>query len=339
MRNVSEKVSGFGRTDRHSSRLAKRARRRRPYGLEWLESRTLLTYTFNYAAIAGYGFVTVNESGGSDSFTVKNNGSGLLEYSIDGGAFSTNWNPGHGSTNHFNASGLNTLTINLGSDNSQIIDGDSTSASSAASNVFAFLSLNAMTGNTSDSLTINDQASANASGTYTVNPAAGVGTVYGPTGGPLTAPIKIGSSSSAAFGGGVTLNGSNAGNTFDVLSTYAFSGIGEPVTLTGGTGNNTAYIESTTALAPVNVNLGTGTNTVYAGNGGVVSTLAGNVVVTDGTTLNIDDSSDTNHATATLDNLSGNPKCALRGDRLGQCAHRVRHGRDAGQPDGRYQRI
>jgi hypothetical protein len=299
MQNLSGKFSTFDRAVAQRSRLGKRTKRRRQFGLELLESRTLLTYTFSYHPLLSS--VTVTESSGGDSFAVKNNGSGLLEYSIDGGAFSTNWNPGNGNGNHLSASVLSSVFINLTSDNSQIIDGDTTSPSSAASNVLAYLGVTAATSNTSDSVVINDQTGTLASGTYNIDGQGG--SITGPTGGLIfpAAPLRV-APGSVPFGGGITLNGSDAGNIFNVISTFA----GEPIAITGGTGDNTANIESTSASAAVTVSLGTGTNIVNAGMGNTVSTLAGAVIVTDPSTLNVNDSSDTNHPTATLDNLSGN---------------------------------
>ena len=59
----------------------KRIKRKRQFAVESLESRTLLSFTFTYGGVNGP--QTVNESGGGDSFTVANNGAGLLEWSMD----------------------------------------------------------------------------------------------------------------------------------------------------------------------------------------------------------------------------------------------------------------
>ena len=64
------------RTLAKRTKLGKRTKRKRQYQLEALESRTLLTYTFTYGGVNGP--QVVDESGGGDSFTVDNNGSGLL---------------------------------------------------------------------------------------------------------------------------------------------------------------------------------------------------------------------------------------------------------------------
>ena len=71
-----------------SKRFGSNSRRRpkRSIALEMLESRTLLTFTFVYT---NPNLAVVNETGpGNDSFTVANNGIGLLEWSTDHGALS-----------------------------------------------------------------------------------------------------------------------------------------------------------------------------------------------------------------------------------------------------------
>ncbi len=61
---------------------------------------------------------------------------------------------------------------------------------------------------------------------------------------------------------------------------------------------------------PLHIDLGGGTNTVNVGTGNIAAVISAPVSVTDtgGTTsLVLDDTADTTHSTATLDNLSGNP--------------------------------
>src|SRR5580698_10117572 len=125
---------------------------RRRAVLERLEDRTLLSYTFAYS---NPNDVTVNESGGSDSFNIQASG-GQLEYSINGGAYSANWG---GPGNIVNANGLTAIFLNISGNNSAVIDGTSTSPASA---VMAQLSVAATSGNIDDSLTINDSASTSA---------------------------------------------------------------------------------------------------------------------------------------------------------------------------------
>src|SRR5260370_36951462 len=61
--------------------------RRRPMVDEQLESRTLLSYTFVYTDTHN---VVVNETVGSDSFTVHAVG-GFLQFSLNAGPFSPDW--------------------------------------------------------------------------------------------------------------------------------------------------------------------------------------------------------------------------------------------------------
>jgi len=280
MLNASRNGSGVDRAVAHRTRLGKRNKRKRQYMLESLETRTLLSYTFVYGGVNGP--QVVNESGGSDSFTVANNGSGLLEWSTDGGAtFSTQWGAVPADT--LNAASAVSLTINLTGDHSAVIDGIGTASSpatSSASAVLAHIHANAAAANVADSLTVNDSASNLAAGTYTYN--GNIGAITGPSSGiNITKGVN-------SFGGGNTIEGSAAANTFDVVSTYASAGIGEPV----------------------NIEPGSASNTVNIGSGGTVAgivALAPVAVFGGSSTLVVDDHNDTTHATATLDNLSGNP--------------------------------
>jgi hypothetical protein len=86
------KSRGSAGGQRRNLQIGRRTNRKRQYAVELLENRTLLTYTFTYGGANGP--QVVDESGGGDSFTVANNGSGLLEWSTDNGAtFSTQWGP------------------------------------------------------------------------------------------------------------------------------------------------------------------------------------------------------------------------------------------------------
>ncbi len=71
---------------KHTTPSSRRKRPKRWFAVDALETRTLLSFTFAYS---NPNDVTVNESGGSDSFDVIQSG-GQLEYSINGGAFSAN---------------------------------------------------------------------------------------------------------------------------------------------------------------------------------------------------------------------------------------------------------
>ena len=256
-----------------SSRTRTNRMRRRRWQLESLESRTLLAYVFTYNGVNGP--QTVDESGGSDTLTIVNNGFGLLEWSANGGAFSTQWGALPADT--LNASPLTSVTVNLAADNSAIVLGNATS--SASGNQAKF-NLNAAPGNMSDTLSINDAASPLGPGTYTVDGVNGVIT------GPL-ADINI-QEGANAFGGGTTLIGGNAANTFDVMSTYSFGGIPEPLTVTGGSGTNI-----------VNVGNDPGTPASSA-----LSGIVSLVTVSDPTgsaTLNLLDAGDTTSGEATID--------------------------------------
>jgi hypothetical protein len=290
-----------GRPLARRTRCGKRSKRKRQYSIEPLETRALLSYTFVYGGINGP--QTVNEAGGSDSFKVINNGSGLLEYSINNGPFSTDWDPiAPGGAHTLNASNAVSLTINLGADNSAIIDGDAATASSSASEVLARWTVNAFAGNTADSLTIDDLTSPFGAGTYNFTGAHSLLTpaLIGPSGDIMFTLGK------AACGGGVTIQGSNAANSFAVGDTYTSSGVGEPVTILGGSGDDFATIYRTTDLAPATVQLGAGSNTVQFAAFNLLTNIGAPVFVTDPTALEIDDNGDTTHATATLDALSGN---------------------------------
>ncbi len=242
----------------------------------------------------------VDESGGNDSFTVVNNGFGLLEWSQDGGStFSTQW--GTDPSDTLQASAATTMTITLTADDSAIIDGISGSSSSSASAVQAKIHFHAATDNLNDTLLLDDSASTLGSGTYTFSGSSGI--ITGPLG-DLDVSLGI-----PSFGGGVTLKGSNAGNTFDVNSSYSFDGIGEPQTVIGGTGDDTANLHASDAASPLTADMMGGSNIVNVGQGSVLSSLNGSTFVSDSggtTTLNIDDSADTTSSSATLDNLSGN---------------------------------
>jgi hypothetical protein len=192
-----------GILSQHATSSSRKKRSKRSFAVETLETRTLLSYTFAYS---NPNDVTVNESGGSDSFNVIESG-GDLEYSIDGGAFSADWG---GPGNVVNASSLTSVFINLGSDDSAIILGNT---SSAASNNLALFTLTPAAGNTSDSLTIDDNARSLSGGTYSVGTSPGL--IVGPANG-IDALV-----STNLFGGGTTLEGNGASNTLNYVANGA----------------------------------------------------------------------------------------------------------------------
>ncbi len=259
-----------------SNRFSTKTRRRsrRAYAVETLESRTLLTFTFVYT---NPNLAVVNETGpGNDSFTVINNGAGLLEWASDTSpTFSTQWGAVPADT--LNADPATSLTINSAGNDSDVNLGISTPGSPASSSASAILAKITLGPNESasngDRLTIDDTTSNLGAGTYTVSQTA-FNTTH------ITGPLgDIDVTSSPGLTGGATVLGSAADNVFNVPSTYHF----QPLNLLPGPGSNT-------------VNIGTGT----------LSTIAGAITVSDSAVINIDDHLDTTHATGTLDNLSGN---------------------------------
>ncbi len=269
-----------------SSSLSRTRRCGRRFTLESLESRTLLSYTFNWTSVNA---VTVNETGGTDSFIVVNHGSGLLGYSTDGGStFSTDW----GAVGHnVNASAATTVTINLAGDHSVIQLGDAAFPSAASANLAAF-AVHAAAGNTADSVFLDDSRSTAAT-TYAVS--TGTGTITAPG-------INYSQSGSPAFAGGITLKGSSGGDTYNVASTAT----GEPVTIDGGSGQDVANVTgsgvaSATTLtlngvsAHNTLNYDAGGKTPIVAPGGLTGQLvigvpaAGIVIVTAYSTINVTD--------------------------------------------------
>ena len=92
-----------------------------------------------------------------------------------------------------------------------------------------------------------------------------------------------------AFGGGVTLLGGSNGGLFLIDSTYSHAGVAQPLTV---------------VLAPPS---DLGSNNVYVGDSLMLASITAPVSVIGSATLNLRDQQDTTNATATLDNLSGNP--------------------------------
>jgi hypothetical protein len=129
--------------------------------------------------------------------------------------------------------------------------------------------------NTANSVVIDDSG-ATATNTYVVNTAPG--TISG-TG------INYNEGASSLFAGGITIKGAPVdGSVFNVLSV---AGLSEPLSIiTGAVGGTT-------------VNVGFG-NVLSVGSALAIHTAGGTA------TVNLNDQSDTAHATATLDNLSGN---------------------------------
>ncbi len=295
MLNLSRNGSG---NDRPLSRanLGRRAKRKRQYALESLETRIVLSYTF---ALSGTTATVspVAATGGPfliDEVMVA--GNPLLEYSEDGGAtFSTNWDP--------TVPGTNTLPAAVGS----VIDLTPTSGAgssitlgdlvSPASNIFALFHLGPVGTPANNSLTIDDRTSTHAAGSYDFYSA--LGNISGPGG--TTGGINV---TTFAPVNSYLVEGGPAGNTFNIHST--FNAITTSTTIDGGAGGDTANVLGDTSPGigtPLSIDLGGGTNIVNVGTGNLGAIISAPVTVNDtgGTaTLNVDDSADTTHATATL---------------------------------------
>lgn len=259
--------SGFLSRFRSASPRGKSPRDRRQ-AVEILESRIALSYTF---ALSG-STATVTGSAAVDSLVIDVTSGGLLEHSVDGGAFSTDWDSSVAGVQTLAAAAGSTVNITLSTTNGSSLTLGTPAG--PASHLLASFSVVAPA-NTSDSVLIDDSG-ATAANTYVVNTEPG--TISG-TG------IHYSETASQAFGGGVTIKGSPVnGDVFTVTSVFA--GTGEPVTLiTGAAGLTT-------------VNIGAGTLNV--GSPLAIYTAGGTA------TVNINDQSDITHGTATIDNLSGN---------------------------------
>ena len=159
-------------------------------------------------------------------------------------------------------------------------------------------------------MTIDDRTSTHAAGTYDFY--STLGSITGPGG-------TAGGINFTSFGpiNSYLVEGGPAGNTFDIHST--FNAITASTTIVGGAGDDTANVLGDTSPGigtPLTINLEGGTNIVNVGNGNSGATISSTVQVTDPTTLNIDDTADTTHSTATL-GLSGNPAAPFQVTGLG----------------------
>ena len=236
-------------------------------------------------------------------------GNPFLEWSQDNGlTFSADWDsstPGTQTLPATTASTIN-LTPTTGA-GSSITLGD---LASPASNIFAQFNLGPPFGAANNSLTIDDRTSTHAAGTYSFF--STLGSISGPGG--TTGGINF-----TSFGpiNSYLVEGGPAGNTFDIHSTFNFTIAS--TTIVGGAGDDTANVLGDTSPGigtPLTINLEGGTNIVNVGNGNTGATISSTVQVTDPTTLNINDTADTTHSTATL-GLSGNPAAPFQVTGLG----------------------
>lgn len=281
--------------------LSRNKRSRRTYAVEALESRTLLAYTFVYTDVNN---VVLNGGAVADSLVIDSNGFGNLEYSINGSAFSADWDPAAPGVQLIDASPATTVTVNLSTGNGSSVQlGTTTQAASAN---LAKFNLNASAGNTLDRLIIEDSTSPLGAGTY--NYSGGSGVILGPL-----SDINV-QEGTNAYGGGVEIRTGPAANTINVNSTYQFAGIPEPVTIIGGGADDTVNVLQATALgATVTVNPAGGTaNVVNVGNAGLI-TANGAINVSDptgSTTLNLNAQANATATDVTLDeptNVAGFP--------------------------------
>ena len=238
---------------------------------------------------------TVNETGGGDSFTVVNNGFGLLEWSPDPTTtpFSTQWGPVAGDL--LNASPAVTMTINQTGDNADVILGASSAATSSASAVQARIVINPNPGLNGSTLTIDDTQSPLGDGTYTLT-TSGIASTRSSRG--LSTISSSRRVTNLGMAGAVRhLLGSNADNIFNMTAVSPF----QSMSIVGGSGDNT----------------------INAGSAGSVGGILAPLSVTDPTgtaTLNVDDSADTTSSTATL---SGTTPYELTGLSIGAIEYGV----------------
>ncbi len=237
-------------------KMGRRAKKRwHNVGLEALENRVVLSYTFSYDP--GTMVAMAVGTAATDSLVIKPV-SGSLEYSVNGSTFSSDWG---GQT----VSAQSNVTVEL-----DLSSGDGSSlqlgaSSGAASQLHAPIVATVPT-NSTDTLTIDDSASAAAS-TYTVD--TGSGDITGP---------GFSYREVSAFAGGITLKGGSAADTCNILSTAS----SEPFTLAAGSSS---------------------LNVANVGNAGSVQGILGDVTVGDSggfAAINIDASADTTTDNALL---------------------------------------
>ena len=289
-----------------SSLISRTRRTRRRSALESLESRTLLAYTFSLVGQAATVSPVAATGGPMLIDEVLIAGNPFLEWSQDNGStFSADWDdatPGDQTLPATTASTIN-LTPTTGAGSSVTL-GDS---GEPRQQYLRRLLPRAAGTPANNSVTIDDRTSTHAAGTYSFY--STLGAISGPGG--TTGGINF-----TSFGPvhSYLVEGGPAGNTFDIHSTFNATTVSN--TIVGGAGDDTANVLGDTFPGigtPLTINLEGGTNTVNVGNGNVAATIFSTVQVTDPTTLNIDDTADTTHSTATL-GLSGNPAAPVSSD-------------------------
>ena len=270
--------------------------------VELLEPRILLSYTF--ALVGTTATVSpVAATGGPiliDEVLVA--GNPLLEWSQDNGVtFSTDWDDTTPGTQTLPANTASVIDLTATTDaGSSITLGDLVSP---ASNIFPQVNLGASFGAANNDLIIDDRAEHPRGGNLRLLPCPGHHHRPRRSGGGdrlhVLRPDQL-----------VPNLGGPAANTYNIHST--FNAVTTTNTIIGGAANDTVNVLGDTFPGigtPLTIDMGGGANTVHVGNGNVGATVSAPVAVTDtgGTTsLILDDTGDTAHSTATLDNLSGN---------------------------------
>ena len=283
-----------------SNRFGAKSRRRprQRYTLEPLESRVVLSYTFSLVGQTATVSPVAATGGPILIDEVLITGNPFLEWSQDNGVtFSADWDDATPGTQTLpaNTASVIDLTPTTGA-GSSITLGDLVSP---ASNIFASFFLGPAGTPANNSVTIDDRTSTHAAGTYDFY--STLGSISGPGG-------TAGGINFTSFGpvNSYLVEGGPAGNTFDIHSTFNATTVS--TTIVGGADDDTANVLGDTFPGigtPLTINLEGGTNIVNVGNGNIGATISSTVQVTDPTTLNIDDTADTTHSTATLDVSQG----------------------------------
>lgn len=233
-------LGGMQRTHQGGLRARKsmaRARRtQRIASLEPLENRTLLAYTFSLVGVSAI----AQGDGTGNQLTIKQVG-GLLQHSVNGGAFSSDWDDATLGIQTLAANSGSTVTINTGDGVNSITLG---TPDSPASTLFAQFSVNDPQAPNNSSVTIDDSGSAVVN-TYTVDTGPGLISGNG---------INYVESASRLFQGGVTLMGSTANNLFRVLSTAASPPRLEPVSIIDG-GSSSVVVGNNSNMSAISAPL------------------------------------------------------------------------------------
>jgi len=277
MRNALRNDLSVERALAHRNKLGKRTKRtRQQFALESLESRTLLSYTFSYVGTTATALGTT----GTDSLVIAPIG-GLLEYSVGGATFNSNWGtvavpvtvpvPGVTAVNVTLESG-DGASLQLGGNSGANVGGPASATLGAA-----FI-LTVPVVNTTDTVVIDDSSSTAAS-TYKLDTGNFVPNF------PITGPGINFQEPTGIANGGITLKGSSGatGDIYNVLSAFP----SEPVNVVAGAstgnivniGNNplTPLSPLGNILAPVSVTDPTGSATLNLLDAGDATSAPANI--------------------------------------------------------------